>query len=479
MSPSRRTFLGVASTVLGAGLSGMRRAEARPSAALAQGVDASARIRPFTGNPWYWQYKGQPVLLAGGSKDDNLFQIPDLQEHLDALKAAGANYIRNTMSDRRDGGFEVYPFAQAPDGSYDLTQWNPEYWARFDRLLALTRERDIIVQIELWDRFDYSRANWTTHPYNPANTRTYTAEATGLSTEYPNHPGANDQPFFFSTPAQRHIVPLLEVQQRFADAVLARTLPQPHVLYCIDNETSGDEAWSTYWAGFIRERAAKAGVEVHVTEMWDDHDLRAPQHRRTFDHPDRYTFVDVSQNNHQKGQAHWDHFQAVRAMLATRPRPMNTVKTYGADGGPYGTTADGLHRWWRHLIGGAAAVRFHRPASGLGFSPEAQASIRAARKLESVVPPWTLAAAHDRLQERAPDAAYLAASADGAGALFFPAPGRVVLDLSSTRGALTARWISIASGEWGPTAVWDGGTPREVTTPGDGPWVVAMSRQRA
>lgn len=437
----------------------------------------AGRIRPHSTHPWYWEYKGKPVLLLGGSKDDNLFQIPDLQAHLDEMRAAGANYVRNTMSDRRDGGFEVYPFARGADGTYDLTQWNPEYWTRFDRFLVLTRERDVIVQIELWDRFDYSRDYWTGHPYNPANTRTYTAEATGLATAYPDHPGANRQPFFFSTPAQRHIAPLLQVQQRFAEAVLARTLPQPHVLYCIDNETSGDEAWSTYWATFIRERAARAGVEVHVTEMWDDHDLRSAQHRRTFDHPDRYSFVDVSQNNHQKGQAHWDNFQAVRATLAARPRPMNTVKTYGADEGPYGSDADGVHRWWRHLIGGAAGVRFHRPKSGLGFSAKAAASIRAARKLESRVAPWTLNAANDRLIDRSPDAAYLAMAPDGsAGALFFTAPGAVTLDLAKVGGSLTVQWISVDGGEWGPAATIVGGGAAPISTPGPGLWAAALHR---
>jgi len=33
---------------------------------------------------------GQPVLLLGGSKDDNLFQVPDLKEHLDEIRTAGA-----------------------------------------------------------------------------------------------------------------------------------------------------------------------------------------------------------------------------------------------------------------------------------------------------------------------------------------------------------------------------------------------------
>ncbi|MCK4293614.1 MAG: carbon-nitrogen hydrolase family protein [Planctomycetes bacterium] len=49
------------------------------------------RIRPYAKNPYYWQYKGEPVLLLGGSKDDNLFQIPDLKGHLDLLASVGGS----------------------------------------------------------------------------------------------------------------------------------------------------------------------------------------------------------------------------------------------------------------------------------------------------------------------------------------------------------------------------------------------------
>jgi len=66
-----------------------------------------AGIRPIDANPRYWQYKGKPLMLIGGSKDDSLFQIPDLKEHLDEMVAVGANYIRNTMSDRKDHDFEI------------------------------------------------------------------------------------------------------------------------------------------------------------------------------------------------------------------------------------------------------------------------------------------------------------------------------------------------------------------------------------
>src|SRR5690606_28824649 len=82
------------------------------AASAARAIQGGGRIRPWPANPWYWEHRGRPLVLLGTSKDDNLFQIPDLEAHLDEMAAVGANYIRNTMSDRRDGGFEVYPFAR-------------------------------------------------------------------------------------------------------------------------------------------------------------------------------------------------------------------------------------------------------------------------------------------------------------------------------------------------------------------------------
>lgn len=444
---------------------------------MAGGMAATAeRIRPSSEHPEYWEYGGGLVLLLGGSKDDNLFQIPDLGEHLAAMADAGANYVRNTMSDRQDGGFEVYPFHRREDGKYDLNRWNAEYWRRLAVFLEGTRERGIIVQIEVWDRFDYSRQNWDGHPYNPRNNVNYTHEESGLGPSYPEHPGQNRQPFFFTTPGQRNNRVVLRYQERFVEEILRHTLPQPHVLYCMDNETNGEEAWSVYWAEFIRDRARAAGVAVYLTEMWDDWNLQGAHHRRTFDHPERYAFVDVSQNNHQTGQRHWDQFQWARGYLAGRPRPINTVKTYGADGGRFGTDRDGLERWWRHLIGGAAAVRFHRPDSGIGFSAAAEAAIRAGRKLESLVRLWDVEAANGLLGERGENEAYLAARPGEAYVLYFPDGGAVTLDLREVEGRFDVRWIDIGRGDWGPRGEVSGGDWRPVTAPGPGHWAAALVR---
>ena len=35
-------------------------------------------IKPYLNNEYYWQYKGEPVVLLGGSSQDNIFQEPDI-----------------------------------------------------------------------------------------------------------------------------------------------------------------------------------------------------------------------------------------------------------------------------------------------------------------------------------------------------------------------------------------------------------------
>jgi hypothetical protein len=438
-------------------------------------------LQPWAENPWYWSYHGEALLLLGGSDDDNLFQWPekDLLMQLDRLAAAGGNIIRNTMSDRKDKGYEVYPFKQLKNGKYDLNEWNEEYWTRFERMLRETAKRHIIVQIEIWDRFDYTdnggSDRWQIHPYNPQNNVNYTYEQSGFARRYPDHPGANKQPFFFTTPKQRNNREVLTYQQRFVEKMLDHTLRYDHVLYCIDNETSGEEEWGKYWAQFVKERATKLERKVYVTEMWDDWDLTAERHKRTFDHPELYDFVDVSQNNHNKGQKHWDNFLHVREYLSKKPRPMNTTKTYGANDNKFGhTDQDGIERFWRHLLAGAASIRFHRPVAGLGLSDKAVAAIRAARKLESKIPLWLVKPANELLSDRESNEAYLSAHAGIAYALYFPAGGNVRVDFSDVRGSLAIHWIDISSGEWGPVQNISGGEKTLLAPPGQGNWAAAI-----
>lgn len=417
-------------------------------------------------------------MLLGASSDDNLFQWPAerLIPHLDSMKSAGANYVRNTMSDRHDFGFELYPFPQTDNGKYNLDQWNEEYWKRFEFFLEETAKRKIIVQIEVWDRFDYARNHWPPHPYNPENNVNYSAEESGLDNEYPDHPGQNKQPFFFTTPGQQNNLVLLKYQQQFVDKMLSYTLDFDHVLYCMDNETSGEEEWGAYWARFIREKAEEAGKKVFLTEMWDAWDLKSEQHKRTFDNPELYDFCDISQNNHQRNQSHWDNFQWVKNYISAHPRPINTVKTYGRDGGTHGDTNNGIDSWWRHIIGGVASARFHRPTSGLGLSELSVASVRAAREIEKISPFWNMTPDNNLLSGREENEAYLTASPGEVYVVFFPDEGEVGLNLTGYDSNFMLKWMNVRKGTWTSESTVTGGKNVELKTPGNEEWVAVLAK---
>lgn len=407
------------------------------------------RIQPYPSNRFYWQYCRKPVLLLGGSVEDNLFQIPNLKEHLDLLHSVGGNYIRCTMSARDPG--DVQPHGKDAQGRcYDLNCWNEEYWQRFSNCLQWCFERDIILQIELWDRFDFSRAPWQGNSFNPKNNCNYTAEISGLKEEILTHPGQRESAFFHSVPSLENNQLLLRYQQAYIDQLLSLSLRYPNVLYCMDNETNDSPEWGAYWADYLHQRAAVAGVKVETTEMWDAHSVLAPEHEATWKHPERYTFCDISQNNHNPPDQHWANAQEFRKRIQASGviRPINSVKVYGSNAYQYGTTRDAIERFWRNIFGGLAAVRFHRPATGLGLSEKAQLCIQSARTLTNALDTFFACQPRvDLLSNRSYNEAYCFANPPIEYAVFFTDGGDVRLSVEPKQ-AFHVRWLEILSSSW-------------------------------
>jgi hypothetical protein len=437
------------------------------------------RIQPYPANPFYWQYNGAPVLLLGGSVEDNLYQIANIEEHLDLLAAVGGNYVRCTMSCRDEG--DLWWFEQDPAmGLYDLNQPGTAHWAKFAHFVELAVARHIILQIEVWDRFDFARDPWQLNPYNPKNNVNYTAAESGLVEAIDTHPGRRESAFFRSVPALENNTLLLNFQQQQVDQLLAITLPYGNVLYCMDNETNESPEWGKYWATYIKEKAAAAGVTVMTTEMWDAHNLLADEHKATFDHPELYDFVDISQNNHQVGLTHWQNPQQVRQQISDsgQIRPLNSVKIYGANTGRYGTTRDAQERFWRNIFGGLASSRFHRPPTGLGLSAIAQAHISAMRQVTDTLDIFRCAPHLDLIGERSANEAYCIANPGIEYAIFFPDGGHVLLDVTAAdEQSLTVRWMDIRQCTW--TADAQAGTPVDghlrLTTPREeGYWAAVV-----
>ena len=258
-------------------------------------ADRADRIQPWSRDARYWQYKGQPVLLLGGSKDDSLFQIPDLEAALDEMAAVGANYIRNTMSDRQDKGFELYPFKRLADGKYDLDQWNEEYWTRFENMLRWT------------SRAGHHRADRGLGPIRllprqlgaaslqPEEQRQLHLRAVGLRRALPG-PSGQQQAAVLLHDAQA-------AEQPGRAAVSAAVRGQDALLLAADTITCCT-AWTTKPRARRRgaltgrstseQRAEEAGKQVCVTEMWDDWDLKSEEHNAHVGSPRTIRFLPMS-----------------------------------------------------------------------------------------------------------------------------------------------------------------------------------------
>ena len=461
----------------------------------------NCRIQPYTGNACYWQYKGEPLILLGGSGQDNLFNHPTgpihlfppdgtLESHLDLLVSVGGNYVRNTMSHRDQGpsgwhrlagGLNVYPYAKLDNGKFDLEQPNTEYWFRFDNFLRMTKERDIIVQIEIWDIHDFFRDDWPEmNPWNPENNVNYSTNNTRLLADYGGSmvrilPDSIKHDFFFSVPSLNNDSILLFYQQRFVDKILSYSLNYSHVLYCISNEIHPyfSEEWGIYWARYLHEKALKAEKTIEVTEMYFISDLDDDQHRFSLrERPDLFTYFEASQNT-----GRWHYLEYARSAMSNNPRPINNVKIYG-----------GVNGMWLNLFGGSASARFHRPpheertgrhVGGQGLNSYAQAQIKSARMLfehfnifEST-PDWD----HNQLIDRDKEEAFLLYQPGKQYAIYFPNGGAVMLDLPDTQGKWKLMWLNIAACRWVNEQWIPAGGQVEIITPVEGQWVALILKE--
>jgi hypothetical protein len=444
---------------------------------LAVGPAPTGGIGVYAENPFYWEYQGKPVLLLGGSSapkgglnDEGMFLWPDVAASLDKLGLAGGNYTRCLMSGRLRGE-PLWPFLNT-GGRFDLDRWDENYWHCFESFLVETKKRGIITDIELWATFDYARLPWTRNPFNPVNNTNYTAQETGLPAEVNSHPVLSENVFYHTVPDEGKIPGVLRYQQRFVDKMLSYTLRFDHVLYCMDNETAGRPAWGAYWASYVRNAAAKAGKKIWVTEMRDAHDLDDASYRNVTDSPQTYDFIEISQNNHQSGQTHFDKIQGLRQRILTAPRPLSNVKIYGSDGGAFGTSREATERFWRDIFAGCASARFHE--KHLGDSELAQQMVRSARQVTSAFDLFHCAPHCELLADRAPNQAYCLANPGKEYVVYFPAASRVQLHTPGFEGPAEVRWYDIERGVWMEPIRAEDRRPIALSTPSKGQWAVLV-----
>lgn len=150
-------------------------------------------IRLHPKNPHYFLFRGKPtVLISSGEHYGSVLNGEfDYKKYLAALAADGLNltrifggsYVevpatsfgikRNTLAPQ-PGKF-IAPWMRSDVGGYagggskfDLSKWNPEYFARYKEFLAEAAKGGIVVEISLFSS-TYGDVQWTVSPFNSAN----------------------------------------------------------------------------------------------------------------------------------------------------------------------------------------------------------------------------------------------------------------------------------------------------------------------
>ncbi len=446
------------------------------------------RIQPWSENPFYWQYRGEPVFLLGGSEDDNLFQYEGLKAHLDEMIEVGANFVRNTMSSRNldNTPSGLYAFKQQPSGKYDLNEWNELYFEKLDQLLKWTYERDIFVQIEFWDRFDYFGDNWAVSPWNPKNNTNYSSEESSLPIEYTPSRSAyaeKESPFFQTVVPLENNQGVLKFQEMWVRKILDVAFKYPHVTYCISNEThSSEPEWSHYWAEFVRMEAKAQNVSIEVTEMPWQIDFTHPEHKRVYDRPDLFSYSEVSQLSASNGNTHWELLLYYRNVIQSQGVwPLNAVKTYGSvnfSGGIMGSNQDAIEKCVRSIMGGLASFRFHRTPYGIGLNKEAKQCIEAMRLLEQEVRFWEL----EPMKESFPISntrSYASTFGEGNYLLYFPTGGSIeqLPFIKDEPQNYEIRWLSVDFGDWYGAAEPVNASNMDSPRRGSGNWVALITER--
>ncbi len=218
----------------------------------------------------------------------------------------------------------------------------------------------------------------------------------------------------------------------------------------MDNETSVTAEWGKFWSLYIKKCALEEGQQIYTTEMWDPWNLDHVVHRETLDHPEIYDFADISQNNHNSGDAHWENGlkQIKRLEQNGMLRPLNNVKVYGNDGGRHQTTQNSIESFVKNVLFGAASTRFHRPTSGQGLNETAQSVIKSMRSYFEKSDFFSGVPANELLLDRQENEAYCRAIAGSEYAIYFPKEGEVKLDINKNLKDISVEWLDIMHSEW-------------------------------
>jgi hypothetical protein len=227
-------------------------------------------LRVHPANPRYFQDgEGRAVYLAGSHHWDNLVdngERPggfDFEGYLDSLAAWGHNLIRLWAHEAWLHDLDPRPWLRtgprlALDGRprFDLTRFDPEYFARLRWRVLRAAERGIYVAVMLfngWSIHNKGEGNpWDRHPFNRRN----------------NVNGADGDPDARGDGSDAHslrVPAVTGLQELYARHVVEAVGDLDNVLWEISNESPGTSRdWQVYMIRFLKNLEAARGRQHPV-----------------------------------------------------------------------------------------------------------------------------------------------------------------------------------------------------------------------
>ncbi len=469
----------------------------------------------------YWKYKNQKTLLIGGwnhghnphidhdESDANGSQgvstVEQIKAAISEMVDAGGNLLRCVLNPGMAAGIQNHNFCTTSGGKYDMNDMTGPFWTRLNMFLADAESKGVVVQLEIWDRFDLfdkGWKSWPVSPFNPDNNINYTTAQSGLANSYSSY---NNQPFLQGVPGH----PVYEAassgrktqydlvrgfQEKFVDKLLEISFKYNNVLYCMNNETHEDPKWGEYWIDYIRTKASAAEKNILVTEMLDQlyFGVNGTDWQYQSNNPDSYDYIDVSQvNSRHRDEASWNIIKDIADDAKSKDILLHMTKVYGSDlalsGAPWsgwkpGDSDNAIEEWWRSLVAGVAGIRIHRPTAGIGLNDLVKNNMKSVRLIENNIKFWDVEPHQELLGNRESDEAYVAANLGEAYILFYTANGQgsVTLDLSNYSGTdYEVSWVDVSNGilDESKFTTISGGSVVALDRPSAGFWVASIVKQ--
>lgn len=161
--------------------------------AVHQVAEPDSPIQLHTKNPHYFLFRGKAVALITSGEHYGAVLNGDFdnKKYLMTLAADGLNYTRifggiyvevpgksfgiqrNDLAPLPGRFISPWMRSEAPGyagggNKFDLTRWNPEYFARYKQYLADASKLGIVVEISLFSSY-YGQQQWDISPLNPTN----------------------------------------------------------------------------------------------------------------------------------------------------------------------------------------------------------------------------------------------------------------------------------------------------------------------